>query len=412
MELLKEIYNSLRRNVLRSVLTAFGVSWGIFMLIIIMGLSMGLENGIKSMFKGFSSNSLFVWGQSTSMAYAGFTEGRRIRLTIEAADFVREHIEGVKIVAPRAQLGGYGQGNNVKYKNETGAFSVQGDIPEVRNIYQWLQVDGRFINETDQAEGRKVCSIGRRVKEVLFKDKNPVGAYISINGIQFMVVGCHRSQAAAEQADRDDQQIIIPMATYQRAFDGSNYINWLAVECTDDSDAELVEQSIKKALSVKYKVHPDDPRGIGGFNAKKMFGPMQMTFWTVRGVGWFVGLMTLMAGIIGVSNIMLVSVKERTKEIGIRRALGARPINIITQIVMEALVLSLIAGYAGLMAGIWLVEGIAQSPMEQETFKDPEVQFSVAVAALVVLVFFGCLSGFLPANRALRIKPVEALRAE
>lgn len=364
------------------------------------------------MFKGFSANSLFVWGQSTSMPYAGFTEGRRIRLKIEDADFVREHIEGVKIVAPRAQLGGYGEGNNVKYKTETGAFSVHGDMPNVYKIYQWLQVDGRFINETDQLEGRKVCSIGKRVKEVLFKTENPVGAYISINGIQFMVVGCHRSQAAAEQADRDDQQIIIPMATYQKAFDGSNYINWLAVECSDDSDADVVEQSIKTALATKYKVHPDDPRGIGGFNAKKMYGPMQMTFLTVRGVGWFVGLMTLMAGIIGVSNIMLVSVKERTKEIGVRRALGAKPINIIVQIVAEALVLSLIAGYAGLMAGIWLVEGLAQAQMDSQMFKDPEVQFPVAVSALIVLVFFGCLSGFLPANRALRIKPVEALRYE
>lgn len=412
MELLKEIYSSLRRNVLRSILTAFGVSWGIFMLIIIMGLSMGMENGVKSMFKGFSSNSLFVWGQSTSMAYEGFTEGRRIRLKIEDAEYVRKHIDGVKIVAPRAQLGGYGEGNNVKFKNETGAFSVQGDIPEVRNIYQWLQVDGRFINETDQLEGRKVCSIGKRVKEVLFLNENPVGEYISINGIQFMVVGCHRSQAAAEQADRDDQQIIIPMATYQKAFDGSNYINWLAVECNDDADADVVESSIKKALAVKYKVHPDDPRGIGGFNAKKMFGPMQMTFWTVRLVGWFVGLMTLIAGIIGVSNIMLVSVKERTKEIGIRRAIGAKPINIIVQIVAEALMLSLIAGYVGLMAGIWLVEGIAKFSVENDMFKNPEVQIPVAIAALVVLVVFGCLAGFLPANRALRIKPVDALRYE
>ncbi len=382
------------------------------MLIIIMGLSMGLENGIKSMFKGFSANSLFVWGQSTSLPYAGFTEGRRIRLKLEDAQYVRDNIEGVKIVAPRAQLGGYNGGNNVKYKNETGAFSIQGDIPNVRNIYQWIQIDGRFINEIDQTESRKVCSIGKRVKEVLFMNENPVGEYISINGVQFMVVGCHRSQSSSEQAERDDQQIIIPMATYQKAFGGGNYINWLAVECTDEADADVVEADIKNALRVKYKVHPDDLRGIGGFNAKKMFGPMQMTFMTVRGVGWFVGLMTLIAGIIGVSNIMLVSVKERTKEIGVRRAIGAKPINIMVQIIAEALVLSIIAGSAGLLAGIWLVEGIALAPMDGGNFQNPEVQISVAITALVILVLAGCFAGFLPANRALRIKPVEALRYE
>lgn len=382
------------------------------MLIIIMGLSAGLENGVKKMFQGFSTNSLFVWGQHTSIPYEGFTEGRRIQLKMEDADYVKQNIDGIKIIAPRAQLGGYGEGNNVKYKNETGAFSVQGDIPVVKDVYQWVQVDGRFINETDQAEGRKVCSIGKRVKEVLFKGANPVGESITINGLQFMVVGCHRSQASSEQADRDDQQIIIPMATYQKAFDGSNYINWIAVVCNDDADAEIVEQDIKSVLRVKYKVHPDDPRGIGGFNAKKMFGPMQMMFTTIKGIGWFVGLMTLIAGIIGVSNIMLVSVKERTKEIGVRRAIGAKPINIIIQIVAEALVLSLIAGYVGLMAGIWVIEAIAMTPMEQENFENPEVQLSVAIAALVILVVAGCFSGFLPANRALRIKPVEALRYE
>lgn len=402
----------MRRNLLRTSLTAFGVSWGIFMLILILGLGKGLEHGIEGLFKGFSTNNLFVWGQSTSMPYAGFTEGRRIRLKMDDAELVRQRIEGLKIVAPRAQLGGYGEGNNVKYKNETGAFSIQGDIPIVREVYQWVQVDGRFINQTDMDQSRKVCSIGKRVKEVLFKDQNPVGEYISMNGVQFLVVGCHKSPTSGDQAERDEQQIIIPMTTYQKAFDGSNYINWLALVCEDNYDAAVVEEEVKTLLRVKHKVHPNDPRGLGGFNAKEMFGPMQMTFVTVRVVAWFVGLMTLIAGIIGVSNIMLVTVKERTKEIGVRRAIGARPINIITQIITEALVLTLIAGYLGLMAGIWLVEALGSSGMESEMFKGPEVEVPVAVTALVILVICGCLAGFLPANRALRIKPVEALRYE
>jgi putative ABC transport system permease protein len=412
LELLKEIYASLRRNPLRSILTAFGVSWGLFMLILNLGLGKGLENGVQTLFKGFSTNNLFVWGQATSMPYAGFTEGRRIRLGLDDIDYVKERVDGLKIIAPRAQLGGYGEGNNVKYKNETGAFSIQGDIPDVRKVYQWVQVDGRFINETDLKESRKVCSIGKRVKEVLFKGQNPVGEYISMNGVQFMVVGCHKSPTAGERAEQDEQQIIIPMSTYQKAFDGSNKINWMAVVCHDDYDAQEVEDNIKAALRVKHKVHPDDPRGLGGFNAKKMFGPMQMTFLTVRVVAWFVGLMTLIAGIIGVSNIMIVTVKERTKEIGIRRAIGAKPRNIVVQIIAEALMLTIFAGYFGLMGGIWVVEGIGRVGVEGQMFKDPSVEMPVALTALFVLVLAGCLAGLLPANRALRIKPVEALRYE
>ena len=382
------------------------------MLILILGLGQGLENGVKGLFQGFSTNNLFVWGQSTSLPYAGFTEGRRIRLKMEDVDYVKERVDGLKIIAPRAQLGGYGEGNNVKYKNETGAFSIQGDIPEVRNVYQWVQVDGRFINQTDYDQSRKVCSIGKRVKEVLFKGEDPIGEYISMNGIQFMVVGCHKSPTSGDQAERDEQQIIIPMTTYQKAFDGSNYINWMAIVCHDNFDAQEVEDNVKAALRVKHKVHPDDPRGLGGFNAKKMFGPMQMTFKTVRVVAWFVGLMTLIAGIIGVSNIMLVSVKERTKEIGIRRAIGAKPRNIIVQIITEALILTLIAGYFGLMAGIWLVEALGKAGFEGQMFKNPEVEVPVAVTALFILILSGCMAGFLPANRALRVKPVEALRYE
>lgn len=382
------------------------------MLIINLGLGQGLENGVKSMFRGFSTNSLFVWGQSTSIPYAGFTEGRRIQLTLDDVPYVSERVEGIKIIAPRAQLGGYGDGNNVKYKTENGAFSIQGDIPVVRYVYQWEQVDGRFINETDQKYARKVCSIGKRVKEVLFKDQNPVGEYITVNGVQFMVVGCHKSPTAGDQAERDEQQIIIPMATYQKAFGGASKINWLAIVCEDSYDAQAVEDEIKAALRTRHKVHPDDPRGIGGFNAKEMFEPMQKTFITVRIIAWFVGIMTLIAGIIGVSNIMLVTVKERTKEIGIRRAIGARPKNIIVQIVAEALALTVLAGYLGLIGGIWLVEAIGKAPIQGQMFENPGIKMSVAVTAFIILVVSGCLAGFLPANRALRIKPVEALRYE
>ncbi|MCB9263099.1 MAG: ABC transporter permease [Flavobacteriales bacterium] len=412
MELLKEIYSTLIRNPLRSFLTAFGVSWGIFMLIICLGLGQGLENGVRQMFAGFSGNNMFVWGQSTSLPYAGFTEGRRVQLKMDDVDLIRAKIKGLKIVAPRTQLGGYGEGNNVKYNNESGAFSIHGDIPDVRKIYMWEQMQGRFINEIDYKYARKVCTIGKRVKEVLFKDENPIGKYISANGISFMVVGVHKSPSSGEMAERDEQQIIVPISTYQKAFDGSNNINWMAIQCEDDVNSQKIQEEIINLLRPKHKVHPDDPRGFGSFNTQERFGPMQMTFLTVRALAWFVGIMTLFAGIIGVSNIMLVTVKERTKEIGIRRAIGARPRNILIQILLEAVALTFFAGYIGLMAGIWLVEILGRSGASGQMFKNPEVPFYVAVTALFVLIFSGAIAGLLPASKALKIKPVEALRYE
>lgn len=411
MDRINEIYQTLRRNTLRTMLTAFGVSWGIFVLIIILGLGKGLENGVQQMFSGFASNGVFVWAQGTSMAYKGHNERRRIELDLKDIDYLKKKIEGIDIIAPRNQLGGYMGGNNVKFKNETGAFSIMGDVPDIIKVYQWLLPAGRFINETDMEEGRKVAVIGKRVHEILFKGQNPVGEYISINGVNFKVVGIFKPQVSGEMAQRDEQSIIIPFSTFQKAFNSRN-VNWIAATGQDWIRGSELENQIKDALKYRHEVHPDDPRVFGGFNVERMFVPMQMTFKTVNFIAWFVGIMTLIAGVIGVSNIMLVIIKERTREIGIRRALGASPLNIISQIILESLALTVFAGYMGMMAGIWLIEGLQKMNMNNEMFKDPEIKISIAVTALAILVISGCLAGILPANRALRIKPVEALRYE
>jgi len=396
---------------MRTILTSFGVSWGIFVLIIILGLGKGLENGVKHMFSGFSSNSVFVWGQSTSMAYEGNKEGRRMQLEIADVEYIKRKVDGIEIIAPRNQLGGYMGGNNVKYKNQTGAFSVMGDVPDIIDVYQWLLPRGRFINAVDMEESRKVAVIGKRVEDILFKGQNPIGEYISINGVNFRIVGTFRPQVSGEMAQRDEQSIIIPFNTFQKAFNSSS-VNWLAITGRVDVRGSALEEEIKAALKFRHHVHPEDNRAFGSFNVEKMFIPMQMTFKTVNIVAWFVGIMTLFAGVIGVSNILLVIIKERTREIGIRRAIGASPWSIISQIILESLAITVIAGYMGMMAGIWLIEGIQKMGMDSEMFRDPEIKMSVAVTALVILIISGCIAGILPANRALRIKPVEALRYE
>lgn len=396
---------------MRTLLTSFGVSWGIFVLIIILGLGKGLENGVKQMFAGFSSNSVFVWGQGTTLPYQGHKEGRRMQLELADVDYIKQKVDGIDIIAPRNQLGGYMGGNNVKYGDETGAFSVMGDVPDIKEIYHWLLPRGRFINERDMLESRKVAVIGKRVEEILFRGKNPIGEYISINGVNFRIVGSFKPQVSGESAQRDEQSIIIPFNTFQKAFN-SNKVNWLAVTGEASVKGSVLEGQIKDALKYRHQVHPEDNRAFGSFNVEKMFVPMQMTFKTVNFIAWFVGIMTLIAGVIGVSNILLVIVKERTKEIGIRRALGARPGSIITQIVLESLAMTVIAGYLGMMAGIWLIEGLSKVGMEAEMFKNPEIKMSVAITALLVLVVSGCIAGILPANRALKVKPVEALRYE
>jgi len=382
------------------------------MLIIILGLGKGLENGVKSIFQGFSTNSMFLWAQSTSLPYKGFSEGRRIELDYSDVAYISSKVEGIKILAPRTQLGGHRGGNNVNYKSESGAFSINGDVPEIIEVYQWKIPEGRFISEMDLKENRKVCVIGRRVVDILFKEANPLGEYIEIQGVYFQVIGIFKTQATGERAERDEQAIVIPLTTYQKAFNGGTKIHWFSIVCDDKYSASKVETEIKTVLKTKYKVHPDDPRGFGSFNAEERFKPMQMTFITVRIISWFVGVMTLLAGVIGVSNILLVTVKERTKEIGIRRAIGARPINIIVQIIAESVIMTMLAGYVGMMAGIWLVEGIGKAGIEGQMFKNPEVEVPVALTALLVLVISGCLAGWLPAKRAVQIKPVDALRAE
>ncbi|MEM7483050.1 MAG: ABC transporter permease [Acidobacteriota bacterium] len=413
----QEIWITLSRNKLRTLLTAFGVFWGIFMLVVMLGSGSGLENGISAGFGDGATNSFFMWTRSTSMPYRGLPAGRRYEFNNDDTVAIREQIAEAKVVAPRAQLGGHRAADNVTRGNRTGGFSVMGDVPEYLAIEPVKLVAGRFLNPFDVEEIRKVAVIGSRVKEVLFEpDEDPIGDSIQVQGVYFKVIGVFESLADGEDAERQAQSLFIPLSTFQRAFNGGERVHWYAIAAQDGVRASEVEAKVMKLLAKRHRIHPEDQRAFGHFNQDEQFQKVQGLFAGIRLLVWIVGIGTLAAGVIGVSNILLILVKERTKEIGLRRAIGATPMKVIRQVLLEALVLTSIAGYFGLLAGVGLLE-LARSLLESTgaatgAFQNPGVDLATAVQALLILIASGALAGLIPARRAVSVSPVIALRTE
>lgn len=406
-----EIWQTLSRNKLRSFLTMFGVGWGIFMLVIMLGMGRGLSNGVLGGFEGWATNSCHIWTQSTSLPYGGFKRGRQFNF--DNSDIaVIQRIEGVDKVAPRLQLGGWRGANNVSYGNKSGGFNVNGDMPEILHFQAARLSNGRFLNARDIADERKVCVIGTQVRDMLFGTEDPIVAYIRIQGVYFQVVGVHEPRSSAMHDDGQTSTIHIPFTTFQKAFNSLNLVHWFSISAKEGVRVADVQTTVKQTMARRHKVDPADPLAFGGWNMQEFYDQMNMLFVAIAGLSWFVGLLTLIAGVIGISNIMLVIIKERTQEIGIRRSLGARPATITVQIMLEALALTFIAGYFGLLAGVGTLEGINALKLEGGFFKNPTVDLFVALAALTVLILSGLVAGFIPARRALSIKPVDALRAE
>ena len=406
-----EIWMTLSRNKLRSGLTMFGVFWGIFMLVIMLGMGRGLSNGVLGGFQGWATNSFFMWTQSTSLPYDGFQRGRRFEF--DNSDIAAiQAVDGVEYVEPGMQLGGYRGANNVNYKDKNGGFSVKGDLPTVLHFKSFNIPEGRFLNWKDVRDERKICVIGPDVRKTLFGTEEPLGKYIRIQGVYFQVVGIQIPQANAMHDDGEGSVIYIPFSTFQKAFNSMNNVGWFSISAKPGVKAEDLQKKVKQVMAKRHKVDPNDPLAFGGFNMQEMFDKMSMLFIAIAALSWFVGTLTLIAGVIGISNIMLVIVKERTKEIGVRRSIGARPGNITGQIMQEALTLTFIAGYFGLIAGIGLLELINSMDIQSGFFQKPEVDLSVALVALTVLIISGLIAGYIPARRALYIKPVDALRAE
>ncbi len=410
-ELWNEVGQTLRRNKLRSFLTMFGVGWGVFMLVIMLGMGRGLTNGVMGGFSGWATNSFFMWTQSTSLPYDGFQRGRFF--SFDNADIgLLESLEGVSHVAPKLQLGGWRGSNNVSYGNKSGGFNISGDLPTINEFEAVTMVKGRFINDADVADNRKVCSIGEQVTTMLFGDEDPIGKYIRINGVYFQVVGVFKPKSSANMDRGKSNTIHIPFSTFQRSFNSLNRVHWFNVAVKPGFQASDVQARAKLALGKRHHIHPDDPLAFGGWNMQESFQQMNILFVAIAGISWIVGVLTLLAGVIGIGNIMLVSVRERTKEIGIRRSLGASPWRILGQIMLEAFTLTFLAGYVGLVLGIGLLELFNLMKVEGGFFRDPGVDFGVAIAALIVITISGLLAGYFPARRALAINTVDALRDE
>jgi putative ABC transport system permease protein len=414
----REIWMVLSRNKLRTVLTAFGVFWGIFMMVIMMGAAKGLKNGATSAMNGWSTNSMFMWTQGTSMPYKGFQRGRYFNLRNSDVEAIKEQVNEVDIISPRNQLGGYRGSNNAVRGTRTGAFDLYGDYPEYNKIEKVKLLKGRLLNDGDIIEKRKIAVIGKTVYETLFKDgEEPIGEYIKVKGVNFKVVGLFTSNGAdMDEAEEQMRSIYVPFSTFQTAFHLGDKVGWLAITSKPNVPVSIVGEKVKSLLKERHSVHPDDRRAFGSWNMEEEFSKMTGLFTGINGLSLIVGMLTLIAGCIGVSNIMLVIVKERTKELGIRRSIGATPWTVIKQIILESVTLTILAGVFGVLLGVWIMEGVAfgldNAGANGQFFKNPEVELRIVLFALIVLVTTGLLAGVIPAQRAVSVKPVDALRAE
>ncbi len=405
----QEIYSTVKKNKLRTFLTGFSVAWGIFMLIILLGSGNGLENGVREQFKGGATNGVWISSGMTSMEYRGLKSGRRISFTNEDYKLIRDGVKGHDHISARLFMG-----NTItSYKTNYGSFFLSPCHPDYGVIKEIQMLEGRFLNQIDIRDYRKVASIGEKVKAELFKGRDTlaVGKYININGVLFQVVGVFR-----DFAREDDQQrrIYVPITTAQRVFNGNTEISQISFT-TGNSTPEEADAMVNEArtlLSNKHVFDPKDERAASFWNKSEDVRRFNALFAGIRLFIWIIGIGTIIAGIVGVSNIMMIVVKERTKEIGVRKALGATPFSIIALVLQEAIVITAFAGYIGLVLGIGLLELVARNMPQSEFFKNPEANLSIALGATILLIIAGTMAGFFPAMKAARIKPIEALRDE
>ncbi|MBL7910793.1 MAG: ABC transporter permease [Bacteroidia bacterium] len=409
----QEIFATIRKNKLRTFLTMLGVFWGIFMLVIMLGSGNGLRNGILKEFAGTATNSFFIWTQQTTKAYKGMKPGRNFNFNLADVEAIKQ-MPDLDVVSPLNQLGGYEGANNVVRGLKTAPCEIQASFPNSTEIAQVRISKGRFINDLDIKEKRKICVIGPRVAQMLFKkDENVIGEYIRVNGVYFKVVGLTIPAAGGDEGRQQSQRVNIPFSTFQNAFNMGDVVGWFAIKSKDDVPAEVSEEKVLSVLRERHKIAPDDLKAIGHWNMAVEYNKLNGLFIGIEILIWIVGIGTLLAGVIGISNIMLIVVKERTKEIGVKRALGAVPSQIIGQILIEAVFLTAISGYFGLVTAIGLLELLNSMIGESgEMFTNPTVDLSVALKALTVLIVSGAVAGLIPARKAVSIKPVEALRAE
>lgn len=409
----QEIFQAIRANKVRTFATAFGVFWGILMLILLLGAGQGLQNGVQQSMLLDAINSIWIIPSRTSMSYQGMPAGREHPFIEEDLDSVSENIDGIDLMSPENRLMG---DFDVKYKNRSTSFQVFGADSEYFGIKVTQEVtNGRSINPLDDRESRKVALIGDKVAEIVFPPEvDPVGEYLQIKDVNFRVVGVFKfeSSAGMDQA----QRIYIPFSTFQTVFNPDRKVTLFAVTTAAGRDGKALESDILKFVKQRQSVHPDDDRAYWVHNQEDQHRQVAGLFLAIKIFIWLVGLGTLTAGIVGVSNIMIIVVNERTREIGVRKALGATPASVVGMILQESIFITLVAGYTGLVLGVLMLEGLNQLLIglgaDMQFFNRPEIDLRVALSALAVLVIAGALAGLMPAIRAASVKPAEALRGE
>ena len=390
-------------------MTAFGVFWGIFMLVLLLGAGKGIEKGVYADFGDIARNSFFMWGRQTRIPYKGLKPGRLIRLTNEDIMAIKQTIPNTPNIVPahflNSQMVGYGDKN--------GNFDLIGISEEAIHLRSLFMRDGRFLNAPDLAEKRKVAVVGRHVKEILFGKQTPIGTYINISGMFFQVVGVYDLETAGSD-ENELKKIYIPITTLQQVFHRGHFIDWFGVIVDQHINVSEIESKAKNFLNRRHKIAPEDLSAIGSWNAGKEFNKLQSLFRGIRVFVWLVGAGTILAGMVGVSNVMMIVVKERTREIGIRKALGATPFSIIGQILQESILITAVSGYMGLVASVVIIEASARLMdkfhLQSTYFHHPEINFNAAITATVILAITGAIAGFIPARQAAAINPIEALK--
>ncbi len=406
----QEIFYTLKNNKLRTGLTAFGVFWGIFMLIILQGGGNGLLNGAENQFANDVLDSVWIIPRTTSMPYRGYSAGRKIQFTESDMAAIREQVPGVSYLSSENTTGSFWASIVVAHGKRTSNASVFGVSDQYFNIKTLIDLHhGRALNTLDQRDNRKVGFIGTRVAEQLLLGGDPIGKRITVNGISITVIGVFWDKGRQGQMS---ERIYLPLTTFRNIFGGGELVNLITLRPTAASDPYTLEKLATDLLRQRHHIAPEDERALWVHNIAEQRQGLNAIFAGIRAFIWFVGIGTLTAGIVGVSNIMIITVRDRTREIGVRKALGATPASIVGPLLLESVLVTGVAGYLGLASGVGLIELIAASGFEHDFFLRPAVDFRVAITALLILVGAGVLAGLAPALRAAKIAPVEAMRMD
>ena len=417
VDIWQEIFSTIQKNKLRTFLTGFSVAWGIFMLMVLLGSGNGLSNGVKDQFAENAVNVMWMWTGETSIPFNGLKEGRPVKFNNQDYDFLTTKSKEVEKVSSRYYLP-----NDILYAygKEYGSFETSTCYPTLQEMEMINISSGRFINELDMQDFRKVVVIGDEIRKALFKEEEPIGKYVRIGGVPFYVIGVSKDKKNSDK----NRQAYMPFSTAQRIFSGGDRVHTFTVTSKivqTSEEAEAISDKIRDDMAKRHAFDPKDTRAMGSFNMLTQYIRTMKIFQAINLFVWIIGIGTLIAGIVGVSNIMLILVKERTREIGIRKAIGATPMSVIGLVLLESVLITTVAGYIGLVMGVGLMELInmgleraaaAGGPSNNTFFLNPTVDFKTAVSATLILILSGALAGYLPARKAANVTPIEALRDE